>query len=66
MELLGDAYAPALAVETWNYIQYLGPSAQPQAAPLFLCVNQGKLIVATGREPSKFVSQIKWRFVGAT
>jgi hypothetical protein len=58
MELLGDAYAPALAVETWNYIQYLGPFAQPPAAHLFLWVSQDKIIVATGREPSKFVSQI--------
>ena len=54
--LLSEAYAPAIALESWNYVRYLGPLPRPQTAPLFLCVQQGELVVATGREASKLVS----------
>jgi hypothetical protein len=51
------AYTSPLALEGWNYVRYVGPLANPQTEPLFLCVKQGELVVAANREPSKLVSR---------
>lgn len=39
-------YIPALALESWNYIRYVGPGTNP---PLFLCVEQDKVVVTINR-----------------
>ncbi|KAF8332527.1 hypothetical protein F5887DRAFT_922433 [Amanita rubescens] len=51
------AYTSPLALEGWNYVRYVGPLANPQTEPLFLCVRQGELVVAANREPSKLRDQ---------
>ncbi|PFH48638.1 hypothetical protein AMATHDRAFT_64936 [Amanita thiersii Skay4041] len=54
IKITDEFYTPAIALEGWSYIRYVGPFPEPELEHVFLCATKEDcLIVARKREGSK-------------